>query len=215
MMTLGLREASNVLKEADVLLFRHPPFPKLGWFIAKYSQSPYSHAGLYSRELGKDCCIEFREFIGSRKYSLKRYIEEGAEIDVFRVVPEITIPLIKYIDLPSLKGFYNFPKKLKFTTETAHKITDRAKELVKENTPYGWDIIWKMAKSFIPGLRLANGDKYIDGIDKNIYVCSTLITYTYRKYYMDPVNFLADDYTKPGDIARSAIMTKLCEIRGL
>lgn len=213
MQILQFQKAKDLLKEADILLFRHPRFPKLGWFVSRYTQSPYSHVGLYHKEKKDHYCVEFKEFIGSRVYPLEKYIDEGALIDVFRVFPEVTIPVVEEINTLKIKGFYNDTKKLKFTDEISKNITGDAIKLVEANTPYGWSVIWRIAKGFVPGLRLANGDKFIDNREKNIYVCSTLITYTYRKHYIDPVNFLADDYTKPGDIARSSIIKKIIEIR--
>lgn len=197
---LPYNEASELLQEADVLLFEHGAFPSVGWLIAKYSQSPYSHVGLASKEGKNWNCLEFREFIGSRKYPLEQYVkDQPGKIDVFRACHKLVFPSFEYGHV--------FDKELVFYPEIAHKITDSARELIGQS--YSWYLIYSMTASFIPFLRLKQKIKFEDESDTISFVCSTLVNYTYRRHYTDLVKFLPDYYTKPGDIARSPVLNYL------
>lgn len=198
-MIIDYVDAKPLIKEADVLLFHNPPFPQIGWWIAKYSNSPYSHAGLATILADDVYCVEFREFIGSRIYPMQQYIKECTMIDVFRPVSSISIPTM---DGEAI--FY-------FDENTAIKITNFAKGLIGQK--YGWKLIWKMAKAYLPFVRLHTNVAYKDRNGTPLYVCSTLVAYSYRKFYVDPIPFLADDYTKPGDLARSVLFEKIFSIR--
>jgi hypothetical protein len=70
--------------------------------------------------------------------------------------------------------------------------------------PYGWNIIFKLSKAYLPFARLAEGNMKDDS-GSDIFVCSTAVAYAYRKYYIDPVPYLADNSVKPADLARSAL----------
>lgn len=178
------------IKEADILLFRRPNFPNIGWWISKFTFSPYSHIGLATIENGLPYCLEFREFIGSRRKNIIEYINEGAKIDVFRVPSRI-----HFEDT----GHY---KELNFSAKKALKITSMGKEMLGKG--YGWKNILSIFETYIPFIRLL---KYVDkDANGDNYVCSTFVSYLYRKYYIDLCSFLADDYTTPGDIARSPIL---------
>jgi hypothetical protein len=71
--------------------------------------------------------------------------------------------------------------------------------------------ILQMLKAYITFLRL--GRKIVKNGEPVTakFVCSTLITYAYRKHYIDPVPFLSDEYTSPGDLARSGLFSQLFE----
>lgn len=204
-MIIQYKDAKKLICEADVLLFR--PQTWIGRLICIYSQSPYSHVGLahwYNNEL---YCLEMREFKGARSVQVDNYIKSDTKIDVFRVCNCICQPQIK-------KGYddYYFQRQYHpFTDDIAKKITDHALNLVLKNTDYGYILILKMLRTYLPFIRFWHRPKYQDN-NGDLYVCSTLITKTYRKYYKDPVEFLADEYTKPGDIARSSIFTYLFTI---
>lgn len=189
----------HLLKEADVLLFRPKKKFSVGWWIAKYTQSPYSHVGMVSIDKVVNC-IEFREFIGSRSEPLiNQFPTNSNHIDVFRPLPMIKKPKI-------VNGNTSFHEEFDikvFNYKTARKITDAGKRLVGQK--YGWANIWKMAKSYSPFLRFWSYSSS-DNDTNNIFVCSTLITYTYRTYWEDLCPFLSDNYTNPGDIARSPLL---------
>lgn len=198
---LKYSEAHPLINEADILLFKHGGFPSVGWMIGKYSQSPYSHIGLASREGSEIVCLEFREFIGSRKYPLKQYIEENPRrIDVFRVCYKITIPEYDFGHVHD--------NNITFTHNKAKLITDYARTLIGKK--YSWYLIFGMVASFIPFVRLKQKISFGNDEEETLsFVCSTLVNHTYRRYYTDLVKFLPDAYTKPGDIARSPIINYL------
>ena len=192
----------HLIREADVILFRKSNFPSVSWWIGLYSQSPYSHIGLAHWDKGELYCLEFREFKGSRTYLMNDYIkEEENRIDIFRVCDKI-------------KFTGTDPKdtiEKEFTPTIAKDITNYALELMAKYNKYGWQLIWKIWRTYLPFVRVWRNVKYDDS-NGSIYVCSTLVTQTYRKHYLDPVPFLADEYTKPGDIARSAILRRIFSI---
>lgn len=190
-----LNRASKLFKPADVLLFKSKGFPHLSWWISKYTNSIYSHVGLASYENNEWCSVEFKEFIGSRIKPLQEYINSGKQIDVYRAVPQF-FHLEYYND-----SFVENSVCLTISRQNA--IVDTAKTLI--GRPYGWNAIVKMAKSYTPILRLHSNGKD-DIIDPIVFVCSTLVSYSYRKNYVDLVRHLSDDRVSPGDISRSAIL---------
>jgi hypothetical protein len=175
------------LKEGDILLFRHKGL--FGWLVSKYSASDYSHVGIVHVIDGEYYCLEFREFIGCRMYSLKEYIKENCgRIDVFR---------------PAASIQFNGTS-ISFNEEVAGKITAHAKTYVGQK--YSWYTIFFLLQQYVPFFRLLIRQSYIDNIDPKYFVCSTLVAYLYRIYYLDLVSYLSDSFTKPGDIARSPIL---------
>lgn len=200
-------ECKYIIKDADILLFRGSKFPGVGWFIAKYSQSPYSHAALAYWENEELYCLEFREFKGARKYLLQDYIDkEPGRIDVFRACTRLEIPTLVDEDNPYVgDAIYNF------TNNVSKKIVQDALQLIENHEEYAYQIIWRMGKNYLPFLRLFQPAPCNDNNGK-LYVCSTLVTKTYRKNFIDPVPFLADEFTKPGDLAKSSIFRKLFTI---
>jgi len=202
--------ARCLIQQADVLLFRHDKFPGIGWFIGQYTRSPYSHVGLAHWEGDKLYCIEFREFKGSRHYPLSKYICAGYKIDVFRPCLSVTYPIINEDekDLQVLQETKNF------TPHTANDIIYTSHDLLGE--PYSYWVIWQIFKLYIPFVRFFVRQRNLeknDEIDPKSFVCSTLVTFSYRKHFLDPVPCLPDSYTTPGDLARSQLFHKLFEIR--
>lgn len=188
-MKLFKNQINTQLKEADVLLFRSPPFPKLGWWISKYTNSLYSHIGLVHFIDGKAYCIEFKEFKGCRIYPLEDYIlEECDKIDVFRTAVH----------------FCYYDSMYSFTKDVAHAITTDAKEFVGKK--YGWGLIFTIVRVYIPIVRFFSALHIIDKENPSSFVCSTFISYLWRKHFVDPVSYLPDTFTKPSDIARSPIL---------
>jgi hypothetical protein len=202
----------HLINDADILLFHY--FPKcttVGYWIAKYTNSPYSHVALAHWEENDIICLEFREFIGSRQYPLKQYLLDGARIDVFRATPSVEIP---YIDFSNPDNPKAEVIRYDFTYDTAHKIIQTAHDLMGRR--YSTWVIWQLVKTFIPLIRLGQDAHFIQGGNgtpsEQEFVCSTLISHSYRLHYADPVSFLSDSYTTPGDLARSELFIKLFEI---
>jgi hypothetical protein len=199
----------HLIKDADVLLFPSTKFPNFGWWISKYTTSNYSHAALACWNGTDIDCLEFREFKGSRIYPLQQYIQDGYTVDVFRPMSIFEHPIIEYTHN---KDFYLSYDTHIFNQKTANKIIETAKSLI--GIHYSWSTIFKMARTYIPFARLwtdihINDDEWHDS---HSFVCSTLIAYCYRKHFLDPVPFLADRFTSPGDLGRSGILFKLFSI---
>ena len=76
----------------------------------------------------------------------------------------------------------------------------------KYNLDYGWKNFWKLAKHYAPFCRLAEQNMK-DEEPNEVFVCSTAVTYAYRKNYLDPTPYLADSATTPADLARSALFS--------
>lgn len=205
-----LKLAKYLVQDADVLLFRtHGWMNTVGWWIRKYTRSEYSHAGLaHVRPDGELSCLEFREFKGSREYSIEQYLKEGAVIDVFRAASKVERPYIDdtFPDYPEIKY-----KTLEFTDQVANNIISTSKELLGRD--YGWWNIWQFAKLYMPFIRLGQNINRKNGLaTEQEFVCSTLVTYSYRIHYIDPVPYVADSYTSPGDLARSELFCKMFQI---
>jgi hypothetical protein len=206
---LDYNNAEFLIRNADILLFPAPSFPSVGWWISKYTNSPYSHAALAYWEDNKLYCLEFREFKGSRQYLLKDYIDDGQKIDVFRAMNYFEHPIMRYSET---FGYVNGYDAHTFNNLTAKNIVNEAKQLL--GLSYSWSTILKMGKTYIPFLRFKDNHKTNDEWhETHSYVCSTLVTYCYRKCFVDPVPFLADRYTSPGDLARSGLFWKLFSIK--
>jgi len=204
-MELSYEKGKNLIREADVLLFRAGDFPGVGWWIGKYTRSSYSHAGLAHWEDDTLYCVEFREFVGSRKYPMDKYIEEKNTIDVFRSLETIIAPCVIPGEPPKLCY-----KEYNFTADKAECVINAAMNLI--GTKYSYWTIWQMLKTYIPIVRLRTKIVKNGEADPKKFVCSTLVTYAYRKCFVDPIPFLSDEYTAPGDLARSGLFSYLFTI---
>lgn len=205
---LEYNKCKHLINDADVLLFHHfPGCMNVGYWIAKYTNSPYSHAGLAHWHNDNLQCLEFREFIGSREYSVEQYLQDGARIDVFRASPTVDMPYIDFGDPENPKVEI---KHYDFSDDIAKKIISTAHALLGK--PYSWWTIWQLSKTLIPFVRLGQHVIKNGAPDPAEFVCSTLVSYSYRLHYADPVSFLSDSYTTPGDLARSELFVKLFEI---
>jgi len=192
------KQAKSLIRNGDIILFRRNNFPSVGWWIGKYTQSPYSHVGLAHWEQDELYCVEFREFIGSRCEPLSNQIDESCgRMDIFRAID------VSFIDKGILCS-------VPFTEEISYRITNFAKSLVGK--PYGWYTIWRIFKSYSPFLRFFYEKGTDDKIDSTIYVCSTTVVASYRKFWLDLVPYMSDDYVSPGDIARSGLIRKILTI---
>lgn len=202
-MNIPYDEAKLLIKEADVLLFRASTFPGVGWWISSYTRSPYSHAALAHWDNDDLTVLEFREFYGSRQYSLQKYLEEGKQIDVFRAAETIIKPKVV-----NNKLSYD---ELNFNADIALQITQTAKDLIGKK--YSYWTIWQIFKTYVPFVRLRTKIVKNGEPDTKSFVCSTLVTYAYRKNFIDPIPFLSDEYTSPGDLARSVLFSQLFSIK--
>ena len=208
-MKIPYTEARGLIKEADILLFGAHGFPSIGWWIGKYTHSEYSHVGLAHWEDGRLYCLEFREFKGSRMYPISQYIlEHPNDMAVFRAVETAIFPVIKFDNFDG-KPYLSYIEH-KFSTDIAHAITNTAKKLL--GRPYSYWTIWQMFKTYIPFVRLRSKIIKNGEPDATDFVCSTLITYAYRINYCDPIPFLRDKETTPGDLARSGLFSYLFSI---
>lgn len=199
-------EAKQLIKEADVLLFKSGPFPSAGWWITKYTGGRHSHVGLAHIMDGEVYCVEQREFLGGRMVTLRSQVEQNPHrIEVYRASPVIYEPYFEDGEIVW--------KSREFSNDVAKNVVDFALQITGQ--PYGWKNIWTIFKSYAPGFRLVynkpNGDTDIP----KEYVCSTVVTAAYRKYYADPCPNLSDIKTKPSDLAQSHLFHYLFTISDL
>ena len=200
----------HLINSADVLLFYNRRIFSLGWLVRLYTHSPYSHVALAHWETPDNLrCLEFKEFIGSREsMTIPDYLDRGYRIDVFRASPSVSIPYIDFADSvnPTVEKI-----EIEFDRTVATKIIATAHNLLGRR--YSWWTVWQLAKTLIPFVRLRQRQfEKNKEPDVTEFICSTLITYAYRLNYVDPVSFLSDSYTTPGDLARSELFVKLFEI---
>lgn len=194
-------EAKELINEADVLLFRGKSL--FSWLIKRYSSGIHSHAAIAHRDGEVLECLEFREFKGGRSVNLKSQVEENPEeIDVFR-------PLQRFSYYNMLDGDPRLREKV-FTDEVAQKISRTMMDLT--GLPYGWRNIGRIAKHYLPFLRLQK-QNVKDNDPSNVYVCSTAVVHAYRTNFYDPVPFLADEMVTPADLARSPMFKYLFTIK--
>lgn len=190
-------EAKKHLEEGDVLLFRAPGFPSIGWAITAYTGGKHSHVAIAHYDNGDWQCIEQREFKGGRSVNLYSQIK-GATIDVYRPNKYMYVPTVK----ANNGGFDVEWERIHFNKTVAENVTRTAASITGQK--YGWRNIWEIAKCYLPFFRLYRRPKGDDAIAR-AYVCSTLVTYSYRKNFIDPCPNLSDGRTTPADIAQSAL----------
>ena len=196
------RQAKALIEEGDVLLFRAPSFPKIGWWITRYTGGLHSHVGLAHWDNDELYCVEQREFKGGRSVVLSSQLE-GNTIDVYRPKPEI----MKH-EMVDFKISWH----TKILTEDIKKdITRTALSLT--GTSYGWKSIWEIFKGYAPFFRIITRVKNGDEAVADAYVCSTVVTYSYRMNYEDPCPNLSDKRTSPADIAQSALFDYLFTLK--
>ncbi len=201
-------EAKLHINEADVLLFRAPGFPSIGWGITVYTGGVHSHVALAYKYGNKLYCVEQREFKGGRSVNLQSQLKKHAgRIDVYRPTSHIYVPYVAF-DESTRKVSIEWKEK-EFDDSTARAVVETALDLT--GMEYGWRNIWEIFKVYAPGLRLLRKPKP-DTNGARAYVCSTLVTYSFRKNYADPCPNLSDTRTAPADIAQSALFNYLFTI---
>ena len=189
MILVPYNEALGRIKEADVLLFRGEGL--MSWMIKRYGGGTHSHAAMAHWDDDDLQCIEFREFKGGRIVAMKSQVKTHPDnIDVFRAASRIT--------------HGGSGDNYALTDATTEAITDTMKEIT--GLDYGWKNFWRLAKHYAPFFRLAEQNMK-DEEPNEVFVCSTAVTYAYRKNYVDPTPYLADSATTPADLARSALFT--------
>lgn len=204
---LDYDDAIKQIQTGDVLLFKAPPFPSVGWGITQYTGGKHSHVGLAKRDGEHVYCVEQREFKGGRAVNLKTQVDQNpSRIDVYR-------PKSEFVSWESDKNEDFSVKKVKytFTNEVAEHIIDTAMDLT--GTDYGWKNIWEIFKGYCPGYRLIYRRKNGDDEISKAYVCSTLVTYAYRINFIDPCPNLRDSKTKPSDLAQSMLFDYIFTIK--
>jgi hypothetical protein len=205
---LPLSKCKNLIENADVLLFRHPEFPKLGWFVARYTLNQYSHVALASIDNVINC-VEFREFRGSRIFPLEAYIETGHIIDVYRMSHQLLVP---YLDAPPVVNGHKAEisyEELSFTDDIKDAIVNEAKKLIGRN--YGYINIAKILLTLLPFIRLVTHKDTIEKTPKH-FVCSTMVEFCYRKHWLELVPNINDSFVSPADIAGSSLLNYLFTI---
>lgn len=195
---LPYSQARQHIEEADVLLFK--AHGVVGRVITTLTGGHHSHVGLANWNRDRLYCVEQKEFKGGRSISLSRLVQEKPErIDVYRVNKYIYVPTV-------IKNNGTFTvrwDKRVFGPKRASQITDIALELT--GSEYGWRNIWEIFKCYTPFLRLMQKTKGDEEIAR-AFVCSTLITHSYRKVYADLCPNLSDTRTTPADIAQSGLL---------
>lgn len=203
---LDYEDAIREIQTGDVLLFKAPPFPSIGWWITQYTGGKHSHVGLAKRDGEHVYCVEQREFKGGRAVNLKTQVDQNpCRIDVYRPKKEVIA-----WESSDDNGFSVKNVKYTFTSDIANAIIDTAMELT--GTEYGWKNIWEIFKGYVPIGRLIYSRKNGDDDIAKAYVCSTLVTYAYRINFLDPCPNLRDAKTKPADLAQSSLLDYLFTI---
>jgi len=200
-------EATDKIQTGDVLLFRAPPFPSIGWAITAYTRGKHSHVALAYKQHGKVYCLEQREFKGGRMVFLKTQVDlNPGRIDVYRPKDEI----ISNVSEEENGEIFIKKSKIVFTPDVANAIIDTGMELT--GTEYGWKTIWNIFKGYAPFFRMVYKDKNGDDEIAKAYVCSTLVSYAYRTNFADPCPNIKDSRTTPADIAQSSLFDYLFTI---
>lgn len=210
---LRYESAKEIINEGDVLLFRANSVA--GYLISRYGGGIHSHVALASwrgepkRSLLE--CVEFREWKGGRTVSLHTQVAMNDEcIDVYRPVS-----CLEYAIFDAPEGATNGQlavkyKNQKYNYDTARAVTSTAREMT--GNPYGWDIIWELAKHYLPFYRLSNQD-VADDAAQRAFVCSTFVSYALRMHFTDVVLNLSDRRTVPADLARSPLLRYLFTLK--
>lgn len=205
--SLSYDSAIKHIRTGDVLLFKAPPFPSIGWAITKYTGGAHSHVGLAKKD-GKHCyCVEQREFKGGRMVNLEtQVIANPGRIDVYRAKDSVVGANSGFSD----GMFFVENEKYQFTEAVADAIIDSGLELT--GTKYGWANIWNIFKGYAPFFRFIYQRKNGDDELTEAYVCSTLVAYAYRVNYLDLCPNIKDARTTPADIAQSGLLDYLFTI---
>jgi hypothetical protein len=207
-----LSKCEHLIDNADILLFHCPEFPDIGWWISLFTTSKHSHTALAEKTEYGINCLEFKEFVGSRVYPLKKYIQDGKIVDVYRTptimkVPYASVPPVLNGHKPTIENSNLF-----FSQELRKKIVDEAHEMIGMN--YGWFNIWKIFLTIAPFIRFFIRKNGVDVRPKH-FVCSTFVSFLYRKYWLDLCPNVDDSCVTPGDICGNGLTQYLFTITEL
>lgn len=198
MIKIKFRQARNIIREGDVLLFRGQSWAS--YFISVAGEGVHTHVGVASWHDDLLECVEFKEWRGGRAVNLQRQVNENPGlIDVFR-------PVDTFASFDFRDGQVHSIKK-KFDAKC---VTDNMRKLT--GLPYGWKRIWWIFRHKAIGLRLwrDNGQLVDDTVKELIYpVCSTSLAWAFSSCGFDLVKQRSDQWTEPADIARSARLSYL------
>ena len=200
---IPIDKAGHLLSDADILLFRAPKYIfNTGWCIARHNLGIHTHIAMANKVNKEWYSVEFREFPLSRNIPLKQQFEERPhlEIDVYRVSP-----LYYYYEFNPIKNQVELHKN-QLTQTKVDKILEFCRSLV--GLSYSYKLIFNMMLAYIPGFRLIINRDYKENGPTG-FVCSTLIARSYRRYYVDLVNGITDEFTSPTDITRSKYLNYL------
>lgn len=195
---MPFEEASKHIEEADVLLFEARGI--IGKAIISLTGGKHSHVALAHWDRDQLYCVEQKEFKGGRSVALAQVVKEKPHrIDVYRVNKYIYVP-----EVVKNNGTFtvSWEKKV-FGEKEANSVVDIGLSLT--GSSYGWQNIWEILKCYAPFYRLLRKHKGDEEIVR-AFVCSTLVTYSYRKVYVDLCPNLSDTRTTPADIAQSGLL---------
>lgn len=197
---LPYKEVKAIINEGDILLFRGE-----GWIssiIGSQTDTTYSHVGVASWSNGDSNtdegileCVEFREGYGGRAVSLDNEVNRlPNQIDVYRPIPAFG----KLVFNPENKEILYTQQD--FNGRTVTRIMRKMTGL-----PYGWKRIWWMTKNKLVFFRLFSKESLMsDKLQDIIYpVCSTAVAYAFNYNDYDLVNNRSDEWSEPGDLAKS------------
>ena len=209
-------DVKHKIKEGDVLLFRGKSF--ISKMIGSSTETPYSHAAVASWVDGGANtpdgileCVEFREGSiltrggGGRSVNLHReVIKHSGNIDVYRPDPKF----FTYTFDMTIKDFILTEKEFdgKAVTDIMRRMT---------GLPYGWRRLWWIFKHKLWLYKLFSDRNALisDELEDIVYpVCSTSIAYAFTKTGCDLVNNRSDNWTEPGDLAKSTQLNYLATL---
>ena len=166
------------VKTGDVLLYLRGR-SIMSWLIAGIGRSPYSHAAMVDWIGESPVVLETRQWIGARVLSLRGEVARNeTPIDVYRPVGSAAMG-----------------------TRQAAAYMWRL-----EGREYGWWALFRASLLRMPVLRLVLPVKWKQERDDLAPYCSMSISAAYRSAGVDLVPNLADQFTEPGDLARSAML---------
>jgi len=179
-----------LIKDADILMFRHPRFPRGGWWVARYCKSPYSHCCLAKWVNNELYVLEYRSASGPRLMKAEGYVnKKGRVVDVY--------------------GVNDVTEGNTYKTMNEHlraRVIREAESVMRKYTVYSRNLILRIACRLFPFVRLFFKPDTQDKSQPDRFICSTLVTYAYRKAYTDLIPNLSDMYSNPGDVGRSALL---------
>lgn len=170
-------DARGTINDCDLLLRRAEACPS-SQAIAAGGRSIYSHAAMACWWRGNLMCLEFVEWHGGRAVHFSRLVEAQPGLwDVFETNPE---------------------RRWRFVPDQAANAMIRLTGL-----RYGWHNLARASLRHLPIVRLFVAPPLVDEKDDGSPFCSQAVSRACRCGGVDPVPFLADRATEPGDLARS------------